>query len=143
MNNGFSLIEVVICLAIMSILTCIAFPSYTNYIARAHRIDGETALYDLANRLELYFSTHHSYKNATLGTGQADDVLKTNASPEKFYTLSIKKQTHMSYVLEAEPVEGQERNDKLCQTLTLDSQGITGIASTSGTNPTGTAHDCW
>ena len=68
--NGFSLFELLAVLIIVGILVTIAYPGYRDYITRAHRSDGQTALFDLARRMEHYFSKHNTYQRATIGTGK-------------------------------------------------------------------------
>ena len=57
-RNGFTLIEVIIVMAIIAILTAIAFPSYQNYIIRSSRSAAQTELLELANLQEkIYLNT--------------------------------------------------------------------------------------
>ena len=48
-RNGFSLIELMVAMAIIAILTAIAFPSYQSYITRSSRAAVQTELLELAN----------------------------------------------------------------------------------------------
>ena len=52
---GFSLMELMIVVAIIAILLAIAIPSYRNYILRAHRTDATRGLQDIASREENYY----------------------------------------------------------------------------------------
>ena len=54
-HTGFTLIEVMIAMAIIAILTAIAFPSYQNYITRSSRSAAQTELLELANLQEKIF----------------------------------------------------------------------------------------
>ncbi len=124
---GFSLIELLIVLAISGILASIAYPSYRNYILRAHRIDGQSALLDLACRMETYSSLHGTWRTATIATGQPTDVLSQHQSPEGWYVLSLLNVTDTTYTLQATPKNNQ---DPLCQSLTLTNLGAKGITGT-------------
>ena len=124
---GFSLIELLIVLAISGILASIAYPNYRNYILRAHRIDGQSALLDLACRMETYYSLHGTWRTATIGTGKPTDVLSQHLSPEGWYYLSLLNLTDTTYTLQATP---QNKQDTLCQSLTLTNLGAKGITGT-------------
>ena len=143
MNKGFSLIELMIVMAIVVIITSIAYPNYRDYITRGRRTDGQSALLDLAGRMERYYSEQNTYQTATIGTGAATDVRTTNISPETWYTLSITAQTASSFTLQATPRNAQANADLLCQSLTLNNIGAKGITNGPAGAPTSTATQCW
>lgn len=124
---GFTMIELLIVLAITGILASITYPSYRNYIIRAHRIDGQSALLDLACRMETYYTAHGTWRTATIGTGKPTDVLSQHQSPEGWYFLSLLQVTDTTYILQATPSNMQ---DTLCQSLTLTNSGTKGITGT-------------
>lgn len=68
MKNGFTLIELMIVVAIIGILAAIAYPSYQEYVIRTHRADVQAELMRLAGELQKYKTVHHSYAGATLQT---------------------------------------------------------------------------
>lgn len=144
MRKGFSLIEVMTVLVILSTLLLIACPSYLNYLTQARRGDGQAALIDLANRMERHFAKHSTYKTATLATGDVNtDLLPQRFSEEKWYILSIKEQTETSFSLAATPRNAQAINDKTCQTLCFNNLGIKGIAAGPSGEPRGSRDQCW
>jgi type IV pilus assembly protein PilE len=57
-DKGFSLIELMVVVVIISILVAIAVPMYTSQVQQSRRTDARTALLDLASREERYFSTN-------------------------------------------------------------------------------------
>lgn len=142
MRQGFSLIELMVVLLIISILACFTYPSYKNYITRAHRIDGQTALFDLANRMEQYYELKNTYEKASIATGRPNDVLKNNLSPEGRYTLAITEATDTTFSLQATPNTNQAINDIHCQSLTLNSSGIKG-STPEPTESSKEAVRCW
>ena len=136
-SNGFSFIELLITMVIVGILASISYPSYQNYIIRAHRMDGQSALLDLACRMETYYSKHGSWETATIGTGKSTDVLSKRQSPEGWYILSLLHLTDTTYTLQATPNHWQ---DPRCQSLTLTNSGVKGVmAAKMGTG----VSQCW
>lgn len=143
-KKGFTLIELMIVVAIIGIIASIAYPSYRDYIVRARRSDGQSALMDLASRMERFYSEQHSYLNATIATGNAaTDLLSVNTSPEGWYTLSIAAKTASSYTLQASPLNSQGTSDTLCQTLSINNLGLKSMTTGPAGVPTGQVSDCW
>ncbi|KTC65767.1 type-IV pilin [Legionella adelaidensis] len=141
--KAFTIMELLITIVIIGILATFAYPSYMDYITRARRSDGQTALLNLASRMERYYSEHNTYQTATIGAGANTDVLSSNTSPEGWYTLSIATATNSAYTLRATPLSSQATQDKKCQTLTLDNLGLKGITTGPGGAPSGPSSKCW
>src|SRR5690606_6921169 len=64
-NNGFTLIELMIVVVILGILAAIAYPSYTGYQERGKRLEAQTVLLDIAQQLPAYKVAHGNYDNAS------------------------------------------------------------------------------
>lgn len=123
-NKGFTLIEVMIVVAIIGILAAIAYPSYDEYVKRGNRTEGQAFLHDVAARQERYFSQNNEY---------ADTAAKLNVSTSSEtgkYTLTI--DTTDSYTLTATPAF----TDTKCGNLTLNALGEKGASA-------GTVERCW
>jgi type IV pilus assembly protein PilE len=133
MKNGFSLIELMFCLAMVVILATIAVPMYSSHLIAAKRLDGKTALLHFAAQLEQYYTLHLTYATATIAVQSETDVLNSDNSPQAYYQLAfVEKNTH-SFLIEAIPV-GQQANDKQCGHLRFNQLGektITGNGSLS------------
>ncbi|WP_300272899.1 type IV pilin protein [Halomonas sp.] len=76
-SAGFTLIEVLIAVAIIGILAAIAYPRYTAYVERSRLADGHAGLMQAAGEMERCYTAYYSYK---------EECLKTKASPERVYT---------------------------------------------------------
>lgn len=126
MQKGFSLIELLIVLAIIGVLTSISYPMYRKHVVKARRIKAEVALTDLAGRMEQYYQDKHTYKGAT--------VSALKAKQPKDYTLTIAQATSTDYLLQAVP---QTNFDPTCGTLSLNHLGE---KSSSGS---GKINECW
>lgn len=151
-QGGFTLIEIMITVAVVAILSAIAIPSYRNYVLRANRTVAKVALVDASSRLESYFIVHKKYTKA-LSDIQLQQYLmrdgstaSTDASNASLYQLSIKALSTSacpatgdpgtgSYSVVATPVNAQRR-DSACLSLCLTSNGIRLSAA-------GTADTCW
>ena len=141
--KGFSLIELLIVLIIVGILTCFAYPGYQAHILRAKRLEAQTALLDLASQLERYYFDNHTYESATIGSGRSSDVLSSAMTSDGHYVLSITHASTTTFGLKATPSSSYSSNDSVCQSLTLNSRGIKGIASGPSGSPTGPVNQCW
>ena len=73
-EKGFTLIELMIVVAVVGILAAIAYPSYQNHIRKANRANAQAFIMNLANKEQIYLSTARAYTNvvADLDTPPVD-----------------------------------------------------------------------
>lgn len=134
-NRGFTLIEIVIVVAIIGLLAAIAIPSYQNQIRKTRRSDGHAALTNIAQRLERCYTVNGAY-NVAAGCDvlSAANTLATGftTSPEGNYSISIAN-TATTYTLTATPAGVQARaGDAGCGNLSLNHQGQRGATGSEG-----------
>lgn len=79
-QQGFTLLELMIAVAIVAILTAVAIPSYQGYAQRTSRADLEAELMRAAGRLERLKAQNFSYTGATLGGSSSDTVMSHSPS---------------------------------------------------------------
>src|SRR6266436_1135394 len=138
-SSGFSLIELMVTVVIMSILASIAIPAYNAQIRKSRRTEAKTALLDLAGRDERYFYTNDP---ANLGYKTLPATMTNYPVGSGYYTVTINvvaaaPPAPATYQIVATAVGDQAQD--VCPTLTVDSTGLQ-AASGSGANPN---VDCW
>ncbi len=105
-KNGFTLIEVLIVVAIVGILAAIAYPSYVEQVNKVRRADAQAALVELAARLQEYYidQSPPTYVGASLN---GDDAIFPNEVPldgaTKHYDLRIATQDARTFTIQAAP----------------------------------------
>lgn len=118
---GFTLIEVMITVAIVAILAAIAYPSYIDYITKSARSEGVAAVMRVANLQEQYYLDNRTY---------ATDMTKLGLSVTPFVTehghYSVASAGTSSFTITATAVGAQASRDATCGTITMTSAGVKG-----------------
>ena len=135
-SSGFTLIELMVTVAIVAILGTIAMATYTSQVRKSRRTDARSAVMDLAGREEKLFSMINAYSAtaadlgytalpATIGSGYYNLSVVINAPTDP-----------PSYTITATAI-GSQASDTTCATFTIDQLG-----SQSSTG-SGTPAACW
>lgn len=144
LSAGFTLIEIMVVVVIISILAMIAYPSYQDSVNKTRRSDAKNALLNAAALQERYFTENNSYWVTDMSN------IGGSASKEGYYTLSVANPgtagctsgaNNYCYTLTATAVGAQLASDTTCRTLVLDHTGNKTSTDSSGT--ANAANTCW
>lgn len=128
---GFTLIELMIALAVAAILAAIALPAYQDQVRRSRRVDGITFLNEVARAQERWWTKNHTYAEDMTALGYASD---TQPSPAGFYAVSVtipntcRSGARLTCFTASAVAQGGQAADTACQTLTLTDTGAAGPA---------------
>lgn len=128
-HSGFSLIELMIAVAILAIIAVIAIPNYQQYVRKARRADAMEILSSLAHEQERYFTSNGQYDIALNGTDVA------NASD--FYTVSFTSVTANAFSITA-TAKSAQASDTDCDEFTIDN-----LFQRQSKNSSGEFTSCW
>ena len=166
LTEGFTLIEIMITVAIIGVLAAVAMPSYTSYIARANRADARTKLLQAAQFMQRFYAANDRYDqdrsggsvmgdvSATPPVGMPEVLRKSPADGTALYQLNTGIAAAGSYAITADtssfslrmsPISGRKMASDECGSFTLSSTGVRGVLVGSALTPdTGSLRDkCW
>ena len=134
--QGFTLVEILVALAIVGLLAAIALPAYQDSQLRAGRADGKNALMQVASDQERFYSNNFAYSAMAvpLATVPATTLLSRDGNYSVTVAACAGGTISTCFVATAVPQGNQTEDD--CGNLTINSQGV---RAASG----GTVADCW
>jgi type IV pilus assembly protein PilE len=144
--GGFSLIELMVVVAVIAILATVVYPAYENLIRSVRRADGRLTAQAVAHAQERYFTTNGSYAvtPASIFSDASSPLRKpcgtARCSEKEFYSWAVTPgptgSLATSFTVTVTPVAGKSQaSDTYCTSLTLDSRGLQGGAPTT--------NKCW
>ena len=142
-QRGFSLLELMIVVAIIAIISAIAYPSYMEFVVTAKRTTASSALLQVADKQQQFFMDNKSYTNDLTNLGFAANPLIINDDGDSvasgdsasIYSISLSNVTATTYTATAAPQKVQADRDSECASYTITQAGKKGH--------TGTGDDCW
>lgn len=136
-SAGFTLIELMITVAVVALLAAVALPSYRSQVRKSHRTEAKNAVLDLAGREESLYATTHAYSGTAsdlgystftpVGNGGYYNVTITPSSPTNTFTITA-------------TAIGDQANDTSCKTFVVTQTGAQSATDSSGADSTST---CW
>ncbi|MFT5635176.1 MAG: type IV pilus assembly protein PilE [Cognaticolwellia sp.] len=117
--NGFTLVELLIAVAIVGILAAVAFPSYTDFVSRSNRTEAQRELLRIANMQEQFYVDTRAYTADMTKLGLGNDPFITENA---YYSIDAAL-ANGGFVLTATALEPQKSNDSSCQTLSVSETG--------------------
>ncbi len=133
---GFTLIEVMIVVAIIAIIAAFGIPSYNSYMEKTRRVDAVTMLSEIAGEQQRFFTENNRFAEDLTEMGYPSAAM---LSENGYYSVSVTDNTASTYIITAAPVaDGPQAGDTDCGSLTINSAGIKGV--TGADRP---ADECW
>jgi len=142
-QRGFSLIELMIVVAIIAIISAFAYPSYNRYVIKTKRSVAQNALLQVADRQQQFFMDNKRFATdiTNLGFPASPYVVDDNGTPtvaadgDAVYSLSLSNVTATTWTATAVPLNTQLSRDTYCGSLTITQTGAKGKS--------GASDDCW
>lgn len=134
---GFTLVELMIVVFVITLLAAIAYPTYMDQIVRVRRDAAKTCLSESAQFMERFYTTNLRFDQTLGGVAVALPPCNSGTDVTNYYTISLTAVGQRNYTLQAAPKPAQASRDGACGTLGIDN---TGTKTKSGTE---TVDYCW
>ena len=135
-RGGFTLIELMIVVAIVGILAAIAYPSYVEQVRKGRRADAMAQMVTLAQAYERFYTSNNTYVGfwAALPADQQRSPTQGTA----FYVLTAPIETRTTFTIRATRQTAGGQNNDRCGELELTHAGTKSVVSA-----TATREECW
>ena len=117
-QRGFTLIELMLVVTIVSILAAIVYPSYTQHVVKANRTAAQAQMMDIANRQQQFLLANRSYASK-MELESSGYSLPADVSARYSYTISLGSDAVPSYIITFTPI-GSQTDDGI---LTINNEG--------------------
>lgn len=120
-SAGFTLIELMIVVAVIAILVAVAVPTYQDSVRKSRRGQAQADLVEASQAMERYYTVNGKYTGKTL-----KEIAGFDQSPRgngtAYYSLSLQADTR-SYTVTATPSSGSDQSQDKCGTMSVDATG--------------------
>jgi type IV pilus assembly protein PilE len=130
--SGFTLIELMIVIAVIAIIATIGYPAYTDQVRKARRTEAKAFLMAAAARQEREFTNNGAYTGNMTTLGYANNPQLTE---DGWYSVAAVSNPVTTFTLTATPQNAQASDP--CGNFTLNQAGVRGVTGTL------TVADCW
>jgi type IV pilus assembly protein PilE len=142
-QRGITLMELMIVVAIISMIAAFAYPSYTQHIVNTKRTAATSTLLQIADRQQQFFMDNKSYTGNLTNLGFASNPMYVSdngnsvaaGDADAVYLFTLANVGATTYIAIAAPLGGQLERDAECGSLTLNQAGARGAL--------GGGSDCW
>lgn len=134
LNRGFSLLELMIVVAIVGIIVTIAYPAYQEYVRDAHRTDAKAVIIEMSQWMERQYTVNGRYTDASDAAPSLPLVKSPKDGADVVYNLGVTA-TANTFTIVATPDAGGPQNGDRCGGLAITQ---TGVKTSSGA-----VADCW
>lgn len=138
-QQGFTLIELMVVVAIIGILTAIAYPSYMDSVMKSRRGAAKACLSEYAHFMERFYTTNLAYDKdqANVNIVIPSLACTTEGRINEYYTFAVTNLARSTFTATATPIGAQLASDTKCGTLSLTHDGQRKVSVT------GNAATCW
>jgi type IV pilus assembly protein PilE len=144
-RRGFTLMELVVALAIVGILATIAWPGYAAIVHRSLRVEARLALLRVQQLQERHFASYYRYASSMNASADADGLQADATTESGNYELSLQTAADgQSYVAIARVTPaGRQQHDAPCQQFSVDTTGLRRSAGVDGRWQVDQGRGCW
>ena len=137
-RRGFTLLELLIVLVLVSVVAALAMPGYRQHLIRVHRTEAMTALLQLQSAEEKFYLRHNSYTSNITAAPPIGLGLSTATSSNKYLLSVAIADDGQTFIATAAPApSGGQEADQECLAFSIDARGRRAVSGTRD------APHCW
>ena len=147
--SGFTLIELMVAVAIIALLTSLALPAYTSHVARAKRADAKAQLVQAAQFMQRFYAANDSFAKDRANNDVLSQIpaalTQSPADSAKIYDLAIPAESLSAtgFELRMVPGVGSSMENDPCGSFTLTSAGLRGVLVGNLIGDANLRDSCW